>query len=63
MKQNIKQDGMWCSWTKFCDRCGKPIHCRWVKSSEKPNTEEKDFCVNCLRYLLDNKTPYADACK
>lgn len=63
MKQNIKQNDMWWSWTEFCDRCGKPIRCRWVRGSEKPNTEENDLCVSCSHYLLDNKISYADACK
>lgn len=48
---------------KFDGKVWNPIRCRWVKSSKKPNTKEKDFCVNCLRYLLDNKILYTDTDK
>lgn len=29
-----------------------------VRSTNKPNKEEADFCVNCLKYFLDNNIPY-----
>ena len=63
MKTDIKQSGMWWSWVENCDRCGKLIHSHSVQNSREPNMEEADFCNECLRYLLNNNIPYADAKK
>ncbi len=46
-------ESFWYSWTESCDRCG-----RLIKNTDdfyttiKPNTNEKDYCINCLRELL-----------
>ena len=58
MKNHIKQEGMWWKWIETCDRCGSMIREYNVRSTNKPNTEEADFCVNCLKYFLDNNIPY-----
>lgn len=63
MKTDIKQNGMWWSWIESCDKCGELIHNHSVQSSCEPNTKEADFCVECLRYLLDNNIPYKNAKK
>lgn len=63
MKADIKQSGMWWSWIENCDKCGKLIRSHSSQSSCEPNMEEADFCVECLRYLLDNNIPYSDAKK
>ena len=41
-----------------CDRCGKATNEDW-SSTEKPNLEEVDFCVHCLKYFLDNNISYS----
>lgn len=58
MKNHIKQENMWWKWIESCDRCGSIIREYNVRSTNKPNTEEADFCVNCLKYFLDNNIPY-----
>lgn len=63
MKTDIKQDGMWWSHIETCDRCGKQVQGHEVRSSCEPNTEEADFCYECLRYLIDENIPYEDAKK
>ncbi len=46
----------WWSWTEICDACGKEIQLvdTW-KGSSNPNIHERDFCLNCLRFKVDNK--------
>lgn len=61
MKVDVKQSGMWWSWIETCGRCGRLIRSHSTQVSRKPDMEEVDFCVECLRYLLDNNIPYTDA--
>lgn len=61
MKSHIKQESMWWKWTESCDRCGGVIRDYNMRSTDKPNKEEADFCVNCLKYFLDNNIPYENA--
>lgn len=63
MKADIQKNGMWWSWIENCDRCGKIIRTHSTRTSCEPDTEEADFCVKCMRYLLDNNISYADAKK
>lgn len=58
MKVDIKKDRMWWSWIENCDKCGKMIKDHSIKSSRKPNMEEADFCIDCLRYFIDNNIQY-----
>lgn len=59
MKTDTKKDRRWWSWYETCNRCGKVITDEDLSSTKKPNTEEVDFCVHCLRYFLDNNIPYS----
>lgn len=63
MKADIKKNGMWWSWIENCDRCGKLIKDHSIQSSYQPDMEEADFCIECLRCLLDNNISYEDAKK
>lgn len=64
MKTKIQHDGMWWRYIEICDRCGDLIHGHEeFRTSSKPNTEESDFCLKCLRYLVDNNIPYEKAQK
>lgn len=58
MKTNINSNGMWWSYTETCDKCGKLIFGCEVLHSEKPDINEADFCVECLRHFLDNNISY-----
>ena len=60
MKTDIKHEGIWWSYIQICDRCGQKY--AWEQTNE-PDTQEADFCIDCLRYLLDNDIPYEDAKK
>lgn len=65
MKSNIKKwpfntttsssVNFWYSWTEYCDRCGKLIHDNDYQTSKKPDINEKDYCIDCLRELLKEK--------
>lgn len=45
----------WHTWTEICDKCGTTIEISGDWShSEKPNMEEKDFCIKCLREYIDS---------
>lgn len=47
----------WYSWKEVCDDCGCVIHeFDELISTKKPNTDEKDFCIKCLRKRFDNNT-------
>lgn len=61
MKADVKKNGMWWSWIENCDRCGNLIRSHSSQSSCEPDMDEADFCVKCLRYLLDNNIPYETA--
>ena len=63
MKTDIIQSGMWWSWIENCDKCGNLIRTHLTRSSCEPDMKEADFCVKCLRYLIDNQIPYEDAKK
>ena len=63
MKRDIKHNGMWWTWIEKCDKCGKLIRNHSVQNSSEPCIEEVDFCIECLRYLINNNIPYDDAKK
>lgn len=63
MKTDIKHKGIWWSHIETCDRCGKTIFDHRWKQTKEPDTQEADFCIDCLRYFLDNNIPYEDAKK
>ena len=58
MKIEIKHEGIWWKYLQICDRCGEKYY---FEQTNEPNVHEADFCLNCLRYLLDNNIPYKDA--
>lgn len=63
MKTDIKHEGIWWSHIETCDRCGKLIYDHAWRSTNEPDTQETDFCLDCLKYLLHNNIPYEDAKK
>ena len=63
MKGNIQKDGMWWSWVELCDRCGELIYDNSFRHSCEQKTKEADFCVKCMRHMLDNNISYEDAKK
>lgn len=54
-------NGRWWSWNETCNRCGNVVQHKSTMSTAKPNTQEIDFCCDCMRYFLDNKIPYEKA--
>lgn len=59
MKRDIKtrksqtvKDMTWYSWDEICDNCGAIIHNHSVETTSPPNTNEEDYCVECLRKKL-----------
>ena len=64
MKINIKRinydgtlndNGNWWKWDEFCDLCGADCKKSDWQVTSPPNINEKDYCINCLRKLLDEK--------
>jgi len=55
MKTNIRKTGLWWQWDEFCDNCNKQIKGEGFASSAEPEIEEKDYCNECLRGILDKK--------
>jgi len=65
MKTDIKQvaymntdkPGEWWVWNEFCDKCGKQIrdYRMFFHGIDKPNENKKDYCLDCMREMLDFK--------
>jgi hypothetical protein len=60
MKTDIKHEGIWWSYIQICDRCGKLICDHAWRGTAEPDMQEVDFCLDCLKYFLNNKIPYED---
>jgi hypothetical protein len=52
---NLDSNGKWWKWTEVCDECGKQYRNWDIMTMNKPNTEEKDYCIDCLRKKCDNQ--------
>lgn len=65
MKTNIKKfpfdikknpnNYTWYAWDEYCDMCGKLIHNTDLHTTQVPDINEKDYCIDCLRELLKEK--------
>ena len=63
MKTDIKQVaymdtnklGDWWVWNAFCDKCDKQFRNHKIYSSAKPDENQKDYCLSCMREMIDNK--------
>jgi len=51
---DINESGDWYVWNEFCDLCGKKYRGYNVFSGSKPDENEKDYCLDCMREMLDN---------
>jgi len=66
MKTDIKQvtniyvsnPEKWWTWNAFCDKCGEQFRSPNIYSSSKPDENEKDYCLDCMREMIDNKIYY-----
>ena len=57
-KQDQTGSGWW-SWNEWCDKCGKVIHTKESMLHSCPQDESQpDYCVECLRSLIDDNIPY-----
>lgn len=70
MKYNIKRtnyhgkpckNGKWWSWDEKCDRCGADCKHTGIMTTERPQMDEADFCIQCYRDLIEQKIPYKQA--
>ena len=59
----VNERGDWWKWESTCDKCGTSIEQSDTFHSVPPDTDEADFCLKCLRELMDNKIPYEVAYK
>jgi len=53
MKTDIKQVGLWWKWNEYCNNCGRQIRDYDSSSSEKPDVDKPDYCLECLRKIVD----------
>lgn len=44
----VKGFAFW-SWIETCDNCGKVIFDHNWETTQEPNTEVEDLCLDCLR--------------
>lgn len=45
---------IWYTWQEICDGCGKIIYNKNdIRTTKKPNMDEKDYCIDCLRNQCD----------
>ena len=63
MKKNIQkvnafckpsENGSWWNWQTYCDKCGKYVGGKNTLNGFKPNTDEVDYCLSCLRNEIDS---------
>ena len=52
---DINESGDWYVWNEFCDLCGKQYRGYNNFSGSKPDENEKDYCLDCMREMLDSK--------
>ena len=52
---DINESGDWYVWNEFCDLCGKQYKGHNVSSGSKPDENENDYCLDCMREMIDNK--------
>lgn len=46
----------WFTWKETCDNCGNTIHeLNDYTTTEYPDTEEKDYCLKCMRKYIDDR--------
>ncbi len=58
---NSTPNGKWWVWTETCDKCGKLIWDENTQCSCPYDESEVDFCVNCMRELMDKDISYEQA--
>jgi len=53
---NIQDQCTWFTWKETCDNCGNVIsEFNDLITTKYPNTEEKDYCLNCMRKYIDDR--------
>lgn len=50
---SLGQADFYWKYSTICDMCGQPCSKIDTIYIQKPNTKEKDYCVICIRKLLD----------
>lgn len=46
------KDTGWYTYQLICDNCGNRVYSKSITTTMKP--EKYHFCINCLRYFIDN---------
>jgi len=55
-KSDVPDKCVWYSWDEVCDNCGNVIHkFKDFITTGVPNDAEDDYCLPCLRVLLDKE--------
>ena len=51
---DVSKSGDWYVWNEFCDKCGKQFRDYSIFSGDKSDENKNDYCVSCLRKMLDD---------
>ena len=51
--KDVSKSGDWYVWNEFCDKCGEQFRSSNIYSSSKPDENEKDYCLSCMREMID----------
>ena len=51
----LDKNGKCWRWKEYCDICGADCGKSDFQMMFKPDREEKDYCISCLRRLVDEK--------
>lgn len=52
---DLDSNGKWYKWHEVCDICGADCNKDDVQTMTPPDIKEEDYCINCLRHLLQLK--------
>lgn len=50
--------GKWWRWQEFCDICGADCGKTGWQTMQEPDVKEEDYCLSCLRKLMEEKKKY-----
>ena len=55
-KSNVPDKCIWYTWKEICDNCDAIIReFNEQITNEYPDTEEKDYCLKCMRKYIDDR--------
>jgi hypothetical protein len=56
-----KNGSQWWRYLEICDKCGQVVQDENWEHSCPPDESQADFCLECMRFFLDNNIDYDEA--